>query len=529
MWNDFSYRTSIAMGVLAMFCTLLVGCGGYKMPAPLPTETTFRLTHHTGGTHYRVLVHEGRCIVAFSNSVQVVDPTTLLVVHDVPLGTFGGCGPVIDLAIDGGRLWAVVEDDAVVELSIRAGFAPTIRETISSERLGILPRTLSVVDDEVYVSGVGGVVRLGDFRRMFTSDEMCGSVARVGDELVTCVGRSVYRMTDGGYIGAASVLVRLPDSIVTQGDAPALQPPQPPRPPHFAYALHTEGSALAGVLDADVREVVGIKSTVAVPERLERLRVQGERLHLVSPQGIDIYDLAAGTLRLVESIDVLGARDVVQLDERTSIIVGSAGRAIYEHDSKGGPGRFTVAEREASRLTMATGDGLNILAGSREGAWMYLVNARAELTRRTIESAPPGPRTANAGNAQATISLDGLTLSVRPAPIGGENVEPWEYREPKAARLHTVLAVDNDFWVGHDRGITVLHSDGGRSLLDPKVVAQAKKESRSAMAMANPVKERLRLPGPVRYLFPVLTGSGAAYVSEFGGFGAAEFIRREKR
>lgn len=514
-------RTMRGTTLLAMLIATLmgpIGCGGgYKMPPRKPTVTRFTLPHHVGGTHYRVLAHEGRFIQAFGNSVQVVDPQSLLVIHDVPLGEFGQCGPVIDMAIVGKRLWAVIEDDAVVELALPAGLPPMIRRSFSSEDLGILPRRLSVIDSVLYVSGPGGVVNMDDGKRIFTSDENCGAVAQAGSDLVVCIGRRVNRIADGRYIGAASDLSNLPADIASGGNA------------SLAFVLRSEANAMAGLMTADVREVAGGQSTTPMPEGVERLRFLNGRMFIVGPLRIDWYDLGGGAMTLAGTVDLLGARDIDALDDRTFVIVGTAGRAIYQLEEGSSRGKFIQAQREASRLSMAIGDGLNILAGSREGAWMYLVNARAELTKRSIESAPPGPRIANSVGAQATISADGAVLNVRPAGGAGPAVAPWEYHEAKGARLHTVIAVDGDFWVGHDRGITILRADGGQAMLDPKSIEKAKKDDPGAPPpVADPVKERLRFAGPVKYLFPLLAGKGATYVSEFGGFGVARYIEEEK-
>jgi hypothetical protein len=37
---------------------------------------------------------------------------------------------------------------------------------------------------------------------------------------------------------------------------------------------------------------------------------------------------------------------------------------------------------------------------------------------------------------------------------------------------------------------------------------------------------RLRIPGPVLYIYPLLIGGGASYVSEYGGFGVVEWEER---
>ncbi len=512
-----AWRSFIAVAISTLASVSLTGCGSsYQMPKPKPTVARFQLTHHVGGTHYRVLVNEGRCIQAFGNCVQIVDPKSLLVINDVPLGEFGHCGPVVDLAINGERLYAVVEDDAVAEFSLPSGLAPKLRRMITSAELGIQPRSLSVIDGDIYVSGVGGVVNLASGERVFTSPEECGSVARAGDDLVVCVGRRVNRVADGRYVGAASNLQSLPADLES-GTAATL-----------IFTLRGEKAGLAGLMTPDVREVVGGKTTIAMPEAIHRIRVLGKQIFVVGPTRIDWYDVDGVALKIGGSIDILGALDIDQLDRRTFFVVGTAGRAIYQLDESLMNGAFIAAQREASALKMATGDGLNILAGSREGAWMYLVNARAELTTRTIESAPPGPRSASTVDAQATITTDGTALNVKPsAGPSGPAASPWEYREEKGAKLRTIIAVDGDFWIGHDRGITVLKADGGQSTIDPKLVAKAKKDPSIVVPPPNPVKERLRIPGPVLYLAPLLAGNGASYVSELGGFGVARYIDEE--
>ena len=56
-----------------------------------------------------------RHVQAFGSSVQGVDPTSLAVINDVPLGEFGHCGPIIDMSLDGERLWAVIDGKLTTE------------------------------------------------------------------------------------------------------------------------------------------------------------------------------------------------------------------------------------------------------------------------------------------------------------------------------------------------------------------------------------------------------------------------------
>jgi hypothetical protein len=528
-----SARHFILLASLALFLT---GCKTeITIPQPRPTTTHLHLTHHTGGTHHRVLVHDGRWIQAFGCSVQVVDPQSLMVIHDVPLGEFGKTGPVIDLARVGDRLLAVIEDDAVVELSLDTGIAPRIVRTTDAAALGILPRTLTALGETCYVAGVGGVVDLSTGQRIFIPESasgVCGHVARAGSDLVVPVGRRVYRMSDGQYLGAATDLLTFDPLATTSSNDPASPP--------LAFILQSRDNALAGLMTADIREVPGDNSRVVIEREARRIGWFNDRLWFVGTLGIAAYAIEGkgDTLRLERTIDMLGARDVAPLDEHRIAIVGTAGRAVYQFNERGAEGRFIAAERDAGRLTHAAGDGLNLLAGSDEGTWTYLVNARAELTTRTPPSSISGPRTASVVSARAQISDDGLTLHVTPtatatpAPSASEDdddserappapaPQPWQYREDKNARLHTVIAVNNQFWVGHDRGITILWPNGSAPApIDPETG-----EPLAAVAPADPVVERLRIPGPVRYLFPLMVGKGASYVSEFGGFGVARFI-----
>jgi hypothetical protein len=44
------------------------------------------------------------------------------------------------------------------------------------------------------------------------------------------------------------------------------------------------------------------------------------------------------------------------------------------------------------------------------------------------------------------------------------------------------------------------------------------------MPAIDPVIGRIRVPGPVIYVFPLVIGGGVSFVSETGGFGVAELV-----
>jgi hypothetical protein len=507
------------------------GCGDkFVLPPAKAFTSELRVTNHVGGAHRCVAVVDGRWIHAFACSIQVVDPKSLTVIQDLPLGEFGQCGPVVDFAVMGDRLFAVIEDDRVVEVRLEAGRPLEIRRSLDAEQMGILPRSVRVVGDACYVSGTGGVVNLatGELVHSVDTGVMCGPVAMAGNDLMVCVGRQVYRVADHRYLGAASDLVMIP--APNSADAAQIAP-------LLAFGLQGSQNALAGLMTPDIREIAGGQSTVAVAGELRRIRWFNDCLWLVGSQRIAGYALGPDgkTLTLKTVINMLGAADVDGIDTRTLAIVGTVGRAVYQCSASDGPedGKFLLVEREAGRLDGAISEEQNVVAGSEEGAWNYLINARAQLLPRPFPGETAAARSAAVTSATAEITEDGSAIIV--TPVSGALPPPeeraaapdeafvapvrFEYREQKGARLHTVVAVNGKFWVGHDRGITILHPDGGREVVLPEKEGQP-----PTILPPDPVAQRLRLPGAITYLFPLPVGKGVSYVSRFGGFGVVRFV-----
>jgi len=96
----------------------------------------------------------------------------------------------------------------------------------------------------------------------------------------------------------------------------------------------------------------------------------------------------------------------------------------------------------------------------------------------------PSPVIAATVDGRAWLGADGGSVVLTDGVV---------HTEPGSRVVSCIVAVDGRLWIGHDRGITVLDGEGR-------------------------VIDRLRLAGPVRYVFPLAAG-GAAWVSETGGFG----------
>lgn len=492
---------------IVLLLLVAIGCkSDPKVPPKPPTKPVLKITHQVGGTHERVIIHKGVWYQVFGSSVQVIDPVTLNARRTVAMGEPGQAGPALDMAIVGEQMFVVVEDDAVVELSLADPLSPRVVATIPAAKLGIAPRRLSVVNDETYACGVGGVVRLSDGKRIYPSPDEVTSVAMGESGLLACANRRVFQVETGQYVGSASVLVNAGEALG--------------RPGVLVFTRVGEEGALVGLMTPQVREVSADAATIGFGDVVRRVRFLDGRLWIVCDSGIHVYEVGEQSLANPKHIDVLGARDVDRLDENHLIIVGSFGRTIYRENATGkGPGStFEHVEREASRLSRAATDGRHVLAGSHEGAWMYLINARAELTSKPVARDAPPSRAAATVDASARLTDDGSALRVT-----GANFD-WTHKEPNGTRMNTVVSVEGDFWIGHDRGITVLRSTMPKT--EEEFEAAEKAASRSGYVKPDPyaVLGRMRLPGSVKFMYPLLVGGGATYVSEFGGFGVISIV-----
>ena len=480
-------RPRLAFVFLLIVHSVVGGCaGGAKSAQPtITTPTTLRVTHHVGGTHYRTIVAEPVWYQTFGVSLLVLDAATGQLTGTIDFGAIGETAPATDMLLDDDRLYVVLRDEAVVELTLADPWNPQITSRVTAERLGIAPRLLSRADGDLYVSGAGGVVRWSDGRLMLADRGIVSRVGRATVGLVACTDRRVIRLEDGRYVGSASDLQPLPDEFEM--------------PDTLIFTRRSETGSLVGLLSANVREVDSKRATVAMGGAVRSVRAFAGRLWIVGDDHIASYEVTDGALTDPMRINVLGARDVDRIDDNYLAVAGSFGRAIYRiSDDDNGPGdEFVFSHREASCLTQAQSDGLRVMGLGREGAWLYQIASHADYVSDP-PSELPAPRTSvTIDTASATISQDGTSVDIRARGV------PSTFAEPGDTQLHCLAAVDGDIWVGHDHGITVFRPD------------------RSG---APAIRGRLRLEGPVRYIFPRLAGGAAVYVSEYGGFGVAEFV-----
>jgi hypothetical protein len=462
-------------------CASSAGQGAMNVSTGEPGE--LRIAHHVGGTHYRALIHQGAWYQTFGDELLVLHPEDGVVEERIELGEPDDSAAAIDVLEHSGSLLVVLRDQAVVQVARDDQGRWRLVRRWQQEELGIAPRRLSLVAGEPYVSGVGGAVRLSTGERVFTDDGDVGRLVLNRLRPAVTVGRRVYRIEDREYLGSASELIPLP----AKADIPAA----------YAFVRHGRETAEVGLMRETLREVDAERTTVQLDEPLRAVRCFAGRLWVVTDSAVHVYSHLADELRLVERIEIRGARDVALIDESHVAIVGMFGRAIYRRwNDEQGPGRtLTSIRREPAGLEHATFDGRHLRAAGPLGAWEYRIGGRVQPVDATIEGEPS--RNAASTDIEATIADDGETVALRDRETGETRV----HRE-SGLTMYCVVAVDGDIWIGHDVGITVLSG---------------------AQPEPGGVVARLRLDGPVRFIFPLLSGGGAAYVAERGGIGVARF------
>jgi len=452
----------------------LDGCanhgGPLASPGPDRASAGIVITAHAGGTHYRTLTVGEYWYQTWGPTLLVVDPPTGEVIQSIELAPIGAAGPASDMTLLGDELFIVLERTDVVMLSVADPGRPRIEYRVGHTDLGVEPTTLSVIDDQLYVSGGGGVVRWSDRTHWLLGME-CTTVvdSRVG--VVACSGRRVHRLDDTHFVGSATALYPMPEDTGPAG--------------RFAFVRAGTATTSVGLMTGRIREVNMKLATVEVDGVVRCVRVFDNRLWVVTDRMIGAYPISGDHLLEPVMYPITGARDLDFVADGTVVVVGSFGRATVRLDSGGGV--HTVREhREPAGLHRARCDGWLVQAGGPHGWWQYEPSGRTlPLAGEPGAVAPPSTFAVTVAG-RVSISADGLSVILADGAM---------YTEPDSSVVRCIEAIDGRFWIGHDRGITVIDSQGS-------------------------VIDRLRLAGPVRYIFPLANGA-AAWVSDAGGFGTA--------
>lgn len=476
------------------------------------SPSSLRMDHHVGGTHHRTVIEDGSWFVSQGVLIEALDPHTGKVRGECRLAEDGSAGSVVDLVRWQGSLMAVLDESAVVRIDPRGGRDAEVVEVIDAAALGIRPKQLSVVGESLYVSGLGGVVRLPDRTRFLPDQAQVGSVAMSSSGPVAVVDRRVVSLENGQFVGAATQLVPLPPSLGIVGG--------------IAFVLQYREGASVGIMGPDIREI----SADVVPGIVRRLRVIDSRLWVVTDTELVTWDLSRGKVADPLVLKLKGGRDLDAVNENYFGVVGSFGRAVLrlEDDATGDGDEFIRAVRTPGRLDVAISDQRTIIASSPEGTWSYPIRGKPTLTDRAVPVWGIPARDVSAVWGSAKLVSDSDDEPVRRVEISsgvGSAASKGTWSAPLDGTIWVLALVDGDLWIGHERGISVLRhrtaAEGGTGAFP---VQQSK--AAGTMTGTSPLVEiaSITLEGPVIHLFPLRTGRGASWVSQWGGLGVVEWV-----
>jgi hypothetical protein len=482
-----------------------------KLP---PKPRSMRIVSSYGGIHRRAEIEGGVWFQSFGNRILFLDAQSGTTLAELELSPRGTTGPVCDFVRTGNRLFAVLEDDQVIEVDVSVVRSPIVLRRYGTAELGLTPRVVAIVDGEPYVGGEGGVVRLRDAKaigesldeegkpippvppKAWLEDRSIGCIIAAKGGPVACVGRRILRIEDGTYLGAANRLIPVP---AEWGGG-------------YGFLLQASEGAQVGLMGDDFRE----RSSSALRGTVHTIRIHDDRFFAINDFEVATWklekvagpDVTPGEAAQADgfqlgtplSVPVKGALDIAKVQRNRFAVSGTFGRALYRYLPEGDqPGdTFYWVERTPGRLDVSVTDRRRILAGSREGSWMYLIGEEGELTTKPIASpdrpsfsveAAWGTAKSNAERTEVTFFIGDRSQVV--VPTGG-------------ARVSTMALADGKVWIGHDRGIDVVGFD--------PVLREVT------------VEDRIRLTGPMVALYPNRVGGGVAYVAQYSGFGVVRPI-----
>ncbi|MSR27954.1 MAG: hypothetical protein EXS03_00025 [Phycisphaerales bacterium] len=420
----------------------------------------------------------------YGPSLLALDPESGDTMDELRCMPLGSSGAIVDLARYRDDLVAVLDRSAVVRIDRSNPKVLMVTESISEMDLGIRPESISVVDGGLFVSGLGGVVRLDTGERFLAGSKVVGRVAPSAHGLVATRQGEILRLSDGASLGRASDLQPLSTGAAGTGA--------------LAFVLQGRDAARVGMLDANLAEISG----VVVAGEVARVREIGDRLYAVTPAELVSWRIASQGLDDEQHIRVKGALDVDLAAPNTLAVAGTFGRAYYRvaTDVRGPGDEFFAAHREPGRLERVLSDGRRIIAGSDEGNWLYMVGGTCEPSDKVIQNINPPNSTSEFGFGTATIEgadADPYTIESAARVVVKSQGRQQVVQMPQGAHARTLANVRDDLWVGHDEGIDVWRMKNG------------------SLERVG----RIRVQGPVVNIYPRRTNDGASFVSIFGGMG----------
>ena len=467
----------------ALVLALLAGCTQRYVPPQsiAPEVTQLQVQHRSHGTSFRCARIGDVLWATDGRSIQVLNRRGA-VLHDIEFGDLGGNAPIVDLVVGDDFAVIVLDHDQVQVLDITDPRHPLTIKRASSRRLGLEPQQVAIVNGAVVVFGDDGAVRLDDLEHL-VRDEPVSSVANGSDGGWYITGRRIKRFRDGGYVGTASLLAPSPSGVC-------------------AFARNEGDAALLGVLGADAHEVDPARMTVAVGERVHRMRFDGDTLLVLTESGLHAWRLQGGALRPLQHWPQQGLHDAATLGDGRVLVVGEHGRSVVDLDRSQGQELHRYETAGGLRSIGPAPAGL--VAYGTAGAWHFEPGIEVKRVRGSIPAAAPAT---SASILNWSITLDKAGRALVTTPLGESMLHA-----PGGGAFTCVATTGDAFWLGHDRGIERISPPVG-SIYPPT------DEADTVDPMLGVTRMSVRLGGPILGCTPLVLGRGVAYATTHDGFG----------
>ncbi len=462
---------------------LLAGCTQRYVPPQsiAPEVTKLQVQHRSHGTSFRCARIGDVLWATDGRSIQVLNRRGA-VLHDIEFGDLGDNAPIVDLVVEGDIAAIVLEHDQVQVLDITDPRHPLTIKRASSRRLGLEPQQVGIVNGGIVVFGADGAVRLHDLEHLVRGESV-GSVANGSDGGWYITGRRIKRLRDGGYVGTASLLAPSPSGVC-------------------AFARNEGDAALLGVLGADAHEVDPARMTVAVGERVHRMRFDGDTLLVLTESGLHGWRMQDGALQRLQHWPQRGLQDAVTLDDGRVLAVGEHGRSVVDLDRSKGHELYRH-ETAGGLHSIGSGPG-GLVAGGTAGTLHFEPGIDVKRVEGSVPTAVPAT---SASILNWSITLDEGGRALVTTPFGESTL-----RAPDGGAFTCVTTTGDAFWLGHDRGIERISPPAGPIELPTE-------ETETIDPMLGATRMSVRLGGPILGCTPLVLGRGVAYATAHDGFG----------
>jgi hypothetical protein len=437
--------------------------------------TNLQLQHAAGGQSTTLVIGDKFWYQAIGEKVLVLSKNGGAVISSIDLAS-PASALCTDLIIRGKTLYALLDEEEVIELSIDSSGALSVKKRIGKDDLGILPKSFGTVGKSPVVFGEGGVVRLSDGVNILDFDGLVNGVAyslEFGTVYVS--DRKIYDGESGRLLGLASNLYELDKT--TNAIAGTL-----------IYARTLGEETEVGLFTSELVSVNKSLSKELLEGDLESVLVRGSRAYVVTSSGIFVLGISPKELRLLRAFSLDGINKIGVLASNYFAVCGNFGRGLFRIDEDRGGNSETLFRVVPSNGPMQAGSfdsrGLSIPLASGSA---YYVDSEFKLKEGTVK--------------KGVVSTSAVVLGGEVIILGsGREVSlltsRGETRIDIGSPATTVVANEGDFWFGTDDGVSVYGLSDENTLLK---------------------KSSIKLAGPVLQLIPMLDGrvlfvSGAGFV-----------------